>query len=300
MDIYEFHQSGQKYSISQIAADEELATDLQKVLIGLRLLDPPCDGKFGPISTEALREFQTRMGCAESGTLDTDTAKKLIETSPLELPPPRLKPGNDLAGRIIKYMQLKNYHISTKPEEYNIVYVEGMNSDGTENDDAPNHFNDRRIVIEIVDGIPIIKGMWEATTEPGTYYTDHPMNPKGAARIQFNQFKAWKVGPHKNQCPALVQEASITVHRDFDRNGFRTGDKLDTGLFGINQHHANDASRHDIGPWSAGCLVGRFNAEHEQFMKIIMQDRRYKLNKQYLFETTIIPCDDLLQKFPLI
>jgi peptidoglycan hydrolase-like protein with peptidoglycan-binding domain len=300
MDIYEFYQSGNTYSISQVAADEELTVDIQKVLIWLKLLDPPFDGKFGPITTQAFKEFQTRMNCSEIGILDTDTAKKLIETEPTELPPPRIRPNDDLAGRIIKYMLLKNYDVFTKPSEYNIVYIEGMNADGKENDDAPNKFNDRRIVIEFVDGIPKILGNWEATTEPGTYYTTRPINSKGAARIQFNQFKAWRVGTHKDQYPALVQVANVTVHRDFNRDGFRIGDKLDTGLFGINQHHANDASRHDIGRWSAGCLVGRSRSEHNQFMQLIMRDRRYQLNSNYIFVTTIIPGDDLLKQFPII
>ena len=301
MDIYEFYQSGNKYSIAQIAADEELTTDIQKVLIWLQLLDSPVDKKFGPITTEAFKEFQTRMNCSEIGVLDTETTKKLIETDRSELPQPQLKPGDNLAGRIIKYMLVKNYHISSKPSEYNIVYVEGIDADGTENNDAPNKFNDRRILIEIVDSIPKIIGNWEATTEPGTFWTNNPMNSKGAARIKFDQFKAWRVGTHKIQFPALLQVADITVHRDFDRNGFRTGDKLDTGSdFGINQHHANDASRHDIGRWSAGCLVGRSKAEHNKFMEIIMQDRRYNLNSNYIFETTIIPGDDLLKQFPII
>jgi hypothetical protein len=90
------------------------------------------------------------------------------------------------------------------------------------------------------------------------------------------------------------------VHRDFDRNGIRTGDKLDTGLFGINQHHANDAPRHDIGKWGAGCFVGRTAAEHDKFMNLIMQDRRYKLNKNHIFWSTIIPGDDLLKQFPAV
>jgi hypothetical protein len=82
--------------------------------------------------------------------LDTETAEKLIETDPTELPPPKLKPGNDLAGRIIKYMLTKNYYVSTKPGEYNIVYVEGMNADGIENNDVRNQFNDRRILLRLL------------------------------------------------------------------------------------------------------------------------------------------------------
>ncbi len=283
-----------------MAADEQLTIDIQKILIWLKLLDPPADAKFGPITTEAFKEFQERMSCPEIGVLDTETAKKLIETEPSELPPPSLKPRDDVAGRIIKYMLVKNYHISRKLGEYNIVYVEGMNANGTENTDAPNHFNDRRMLIEIVDGIPKIIGNWEATTEPGRPYTEKPMNRGGAARIKFDQYKAWRVGPHKNQKEALVQVEPVTVHRDFDKNFIRTGDKLDTGLFGINQHHADDAPRHDIGLWGAGCLVGRTEAGHKEFMRLIKQDRRYKLNSNYTFEATVIPGDDLLKQFPVI
>ncbi len=303
MDIYEFFQSGNSYSIAQLAADEELAIDIQKCLVWLRLLDPPADGRFGPISTEALQEFQQYMDCPQVGVLDNETAKKLIETDPdelLEALELKLRPGEDLAGRIIKYMLLKKYHVAIRPKEYNIVYVEGINGDGTLNTDLPNKFNDRRIVIEIDDGIPIIVGNWQATTEPGTYYTDHPLNPRGAARIKFDQFKSWRVGYHKNQYPALRQVQALTVHRDRNRDGFRTSDSLHTGLFGINQHHANDAPRHDIGRWSAGCLVGRAKAEHKKFMDIIMEDRRYKLNNNYLFETAIIPGDDMQLEFPIV
>lgn len=312
MDIYEFHQSGKKYTIAEIAADEELTADVQQVLVWHKLLDPPVDGKFGPITTAAFKKFQELLKCPEIGVLDTETAKKLIETSPEELQKLMqesgsvssisINPGNDLAGRIIKYMQSKKYQISTKPGEYNIVYIEGLNADGTENTDAPNQFNDRRMVIEVVNGTPKIVGNWEATTEPGNYYTRFPKSPKGAARIKFDQYKAWRVGSHitefTNQPKALVQVESVTVHRDFDRNGIRTGDKLDTGSFGINQHHANGVSRHDIGRWGAGCFVGRTIEGHEEFMSLIMKDRRYKLNSNYLFLTTIIPGDDLLDKFP--
>lgn len=105
-----------------------------------------------------------------------------------------------------------------------------MNEDGTLNGDAPNQFNDRRIVIEVIDGVDI-------------YYTAiRPMNDRGTARIQFGQYKAWTVGIHGNSEPhkALVQVAPVTVHRDFNKDFKRTGDALDTGLFGINQHYGEE------------------------------------------------------------
>jgi hypothetical protein len=123
------------------------------------------------------------------------------------------------------------------------------------------------------------------------------MNPKGAARIKFGQYKAWRVGIHygggSEPHEALVQEAPITVHRDFNKDLFRTGDKLDTGLFDINQHWGYDMPRNNISFASAGCLVGRTREGHRQFMKLIKQDKRYQLNKNYLFVTTIIPGDEL-------
>lgn len=297
MNLYDFYKKKLEYSIEAIAADKELATHIQEVLIWLRLLEGPADGKFGPISTAALKEFQTLMNTHEQGYLGPDTAKKLIETPPDKLPRSELKLGNDLASRIIKYMQRKGYQIATKPQEYNIVYVEGIDTNGRLNRDDPNQFNDRRLVIQFLEGKPSIIGNWEATTEPGYYYTHKPMNPKGAARIAFGQYKAWRVGMHgySDRHEALVQVGKVKVHRDANRDMIRTGDLIEEGFFAINQHWGYDMPRRNIRLASAGCLVGRTRQGHREFMKLIKQDRRYQLNNHYLFLTAIIPGDDLLK-----
>ena len=62
MKLQTFVNSGLQFGPEAIAADEELATNIQEVLIWLKFLDPPADGKFGPISTAALIEFQDIMG----------------------------------------------------------------------------------------------------------------------------------------------------------------------------------------------------------------------------------------------
>jgi hypothetical protein len=164
-----------------------------------------------------------------------------------------------LTTKIIDYMKAKNYIVFSSERNYNIIYIEGMNEDGILNDDAPNQFNDRRIIIEVINDTPKIINSWQATTEPGNYYTYRPMNPEGAARIKFGQYQAWKVGIHGNSEPheALVQFLPITVCRDFNQDFKRTGDKLDTGLFGVNQHWGYDAPVTDIKNTSAGCLFGR-------------------------------------------
>jgi hypothetical protein len=202
----------------------------------------------------------------------------------------------------VKYMLAKRYEIAVGAREYNIVYVEGMNDDGTLNDDRPNYFNDRRMVIEVINGIPKIVGNWEATTGPGFYYTYNTLNPNGAARIKFGQYKAWQIGIHygggSEPHEALVQEAPITVHRDFNKDMIRTGDKLDTGLFDINQNWGYDMPRNNIAYGSAGTLVGRTRQGHREFMSLIKQDKRYVKNKNYLFITTIIDGNDLGKMFP--
>ena len=300
MKLQEFLGTDEKYGFEAIAQDRDLAHQVQIQLIGLGLLEPPADGKFGPISAAALKKFQDLKKTGETEFLGKVTAKELIETKPDQLPKTPLKLSNDLPSRIVKYMQSKKYTIFTEPKEYNIVYVEGMNEDGSLNDDAPNEFNDRRIVIEVVDGVPKIVNHWQATTEPGSHYTFQPMNPEGAARIQFGQYKAWSVGMHGNadSHEALIQVKDITVCRDFNEDFKRTGDKEDTGLFYVDQHWGYDAPVNDIKNASAGCLVGRRREGHREFMGIIKSDRRYVTNSNYVFYTTVIPGDDLVKAFP--
>ncbi|WP_193195987.1 peptidoglycan-binding protein [Nostoc sp. MG11] len=300
MKLQDFLGKEEKWGFEAIAQDTDLTRQIQILLIGLGLLEPPADGKFGPVSVAALKKFQDLTKTEESEFLGAVTAKKLIETKPEELPKPPLKLGSDIASKIIKYMQAKNYQVFTNLKEYNIVYIEGINENWSLNSDPPNQFNDRRIVIEVVDGIPKIVNHWQATTEPGKYYTFNPMNSGGAARIKFGQYKAWAVGWHGNadRHQALVQVAPITVHRDFNKDFQRTGDKLDTGLFLVNQHWGYDAPANDIKNASAGCLVGRRREGHREFMAIIKQDRRYVANNDYVFYTTVISGDDLLKTFP--
>jgi hypothetical protein len=227
--------------------------------------------------------------------INTDTA----DAEPFPMPKPTIESSNflgqDLASRILRYMDSKKYKIFEGSREYNIVYVEGMNVDGNLNRDTANVFNDIRLVIEVVSGQPkIVGGPWAATTEPSTHYTLNAMNPGGAARIRFDQYTAWQVGIHNGNHEALIQTGGeVSVCRDFDRNGIRNGDKIDTGYFGINQHHGYDNPIDNIGKAGAGCLVGRSSSEHKQFMQVIKQDRRYLQDKAFIFTATVIPGDQL-------
>jgi hypothetical protein len=212
-----------------------------------------------------------------------------------------------LVSRILKTMESLGYKIFTEPGELNIVYVEGINPDGTVNDDKMNQWNDLRLVIQADKNLQgKILGSWAATTEPGWKYTNKPLNPQGAFRIAFGQYKAWVVGIHNNHHEALVQlwkpgeklenglrVGEIRGFRDRNKDGFRTGDPVvvATGI-GINQHHGYNMKF--VNGASAGCLVGRFEISHEKFMKIVKTDVRFKNNPNYIYWSTILDGSKLI------
>jgi hypothetical protein len=82
-------------------------------------------------------------------------------------------------------------------------------------------------------GVPTFRA-WDGTTEPGMFWTLNPLNPNGAARIAFGQYKAWIVGTHlagtKSAHEALVQVSPVSVHLDLNKDFKRTNDKIDSGL----------------------------------------------------------------------
>jgi len=201
---------------------------------------------------------------------------------------------DEFIDRVVKAMRLHAYEVYDEPGEVNIVYIEGMDMDGTPNDNRNNVFNDLRITFEFEDGVPIITGIWDATTEPSLRWTQRPMNPKGAARIQFGQYQAWQVGIHLNNHEALVQTGGpVTVCRDLNQDFQRIGDKLDTGFFGINQHWGYDLPREDMGSSSAGCIVGRTKNGHKEFMALVKKDPRYLSNRNFIYTTTILPANEI-------
>lgn len=191
------------------------------------------------------------------------------------------------ASRIVAYMKKQGYKLFVNPGELNIIYVEGVDTDGLPNADQMNEWNDRRLILDYK--LEII-GNWLATTEPGFKYTAAPLNPMGAFRIAFGQYKAWRVGQHKDH-EALVQVAAVPGHRDRNKDGLRTGDPEVSGLYGINQHWGGDAAK--IGAWSAGCLVGQSREGHRQFMRLVKSDTRYQKDKTYTFWSTVLPGDKL-------
>jgi peptidoglycan hydrolase-like protein with peptidoglycan-binding domain len=280
----------------QIGGDIPLSREIQTKLGELGVLDPPVDGQFGPVSQWALRQFLKQADLSAKTSLDAQVARALRDAKTDELFP--LKTPNTLAGRLVASLRAKGHWISRHPDCVNIVYVEGMNDDGSPNGNTPNEFNDLRVVLRINrSGNPAILDQWEGTTEPGMFFTQTPESADGAARIAFGQYKSWVVGLHrkgsKSEHEALVQATPIDIFRDLDKNFSRAGDRKFTGIFGINQHWGFNLPKENIKNASAGCLVGRTKAGHVAFMTLCKSDARFQVSNGYRFMTAVVPAADV-------
>lgn len=91
MRLQDILAKGQKVNFDDIDAKDDLAKQIQSLLINLGLLDSPADGNFGPISKAALKEFQALVKVNEPWYVGRETAEKLIETKPSEVTLPKYK-----------------------------------------------------------------------------------------------------------------------------------------------------------------------------------------------------------------
>ncbi|MBW9114656.1 peptidoglycan-binding protein [Rhizobium cauense] len=269
---------------------------IQQMLSDLGYLDPPPDGDFGPVSKWALAVYCARNGIAyDGGPIPTGIQTALGDPARALPPLPRTEAWLD---RVIDFMASRKYWICRYPDCKNIVYLEGTSIDGTLNANAPNAFNDVRLVFWIDNRGSLKAKAWEATSEPGRFWTLNPMDDRGAARIAFGQYKAWRVGTHRAGTPsaheALVQVDPLRVYRDLNKDYLRQGDKIYEGLFGINQHWGYDNDQLDLGKSSAGCLVGRSTDGHREFMKLLKADPRYIASNGYRFMTTVMDGREVL------
>ena len=159
----------------------------------------------------------------------------------------------------------KGFKTFSRPFELNIV---GIRSNSTK----PNSFDDTlNIYYKTSDG------KWQfhqfaATTDPGTYWLMNPMNPQGTAIVKHGQYiNSHRIGMHRGKYLALVQQRPLTIIRDYDRNAtldFMNG-KEETGIFGINIHHASvNGTTRTVDKYSAGCQVFANINDFNLFMQL--------------------------------
>jgi len=169
---------------------------------------------------------------------------------------------------IIRVMNRKGYAVfenDSKP--LNLNYV------GIRDSASVNSFNDQLVMFWKY------RGQWNSfyrpgSTDPGTYWLHHPMNPHGTAILKEDQYRgAWKLGLHKGY-EALVQLKEVTVIRDANKDGVLDigGGTEETGFFGINHHRANAKSEStQVDKWSAGCQVTADPHLYDVFIKICQE-----------------------------
>jgi acid phosphatase class B len=117
----------------------------------------------------------------------------------------------------------------------------------------PNQFDD---LIGMVQGDQV--KWYTGTTNPGTFWLNHPMNSLGTAVLKAGQYiDTYTIGLHQGKYTALKQSKKVTVYRDADKDSVAEEQgKEDTGLFGINIHRANESTESkNVDKWSAGCQV---------------------------------------------
>ena len=139
----------------------------------------------------------------------------------------------------------------------------------------PNTFDDS-IGVAYEDGVGRrLVELWEATTDPGTYWLEHPMNVNGTAVLAVGCHRSlWQLGMHGGPTgyAALVQVSACAVWRDSDRDTVVDPEPrvLDTGLFGINLHRASaSGTSTTVDRWSAGCQVLRRPGDLDRVLELV-------------------------------
>ncbi|MCT4583231.1 MAG: hypothetical protein N4A35_17630 [Flavobacteriales bacterium] len=182
--------------------------------------------------------------------------------------------------RIKTIAQEKGHVIYTEPYRLNIW---GFRA----NTEKPNVFDDELHVFTNISQTKIAKWaylVFKITTDPGTYWLQNPLNPKGTAILKAGQYlDAYSIDKHRNKYYALCQRlAKVTVIRDYDRDAildFNNG-KEQTGMFGINIHRARKTgSTYSVDRHSAGCQVFKNAQDFDFFMKLCEVHRKLYGNK---------------------
>lgn len=178
-------------------------------------------------------------------------------------------------------------------------FIDGMNPYqlniiGIRNDDSEaNSFDDNIVCIYRDNQNHWCWHRWRATTDPGLYWLNKPLNVEGAAILAEGQYKnCYRLGMHRQKYLALVQSGPVKVIRDYNRDSKLdfNSDKIQEGLFGINIHKAsNEGVSSKVDKWSAGCQVFASSFDFTDFIVLCKKHREIYGNS---FSYTLINTKD--------
>lgn len=173
------------------------------------------------------------------------------------------------------YFAAKNYKFFDTPDKRLNLNIIGVRRDNQ----GTNTFDDFLLVM-YRDAEVMVTRRYQITTDPGKYWLENPMNPKGTAVLIPDQYRGtWQLGKHQNNYEALVQAKPVKVWRDnskdeiIDYNNITT--LVDEGYFGINIHRSNPYDQsYVINKWSAGCQVFKKIEDFKAFMELCQQSAK--------------------------
>lgn len=186
--------------------------------------------------------------------------------------------------------QKKGYPWWTKPYDLNLF---GVRAEGFH----PDVFDDR-IGIAYVDkfGNRLIFEV-AATTDPGLYYLNNPMNSKGCAYLKPGYYKGSHcLGIHKGYA-AIVQCGPVTVYRIRKLKDISCLDMMlhDTGIHGINIHRAlAEGLAVSVGKFGAGCQVTPWAADLNYMRALLTMQKKHIGTDKISY--ALIEQQDLVQK----
>jgi hypothetical protein len=140
---------------------------------------------------------------------------------------------------------------------------------------ASNKFDDALGVLYRDGGNTWCVEFYTATTDPGLYWLENPSNVDGTAILVAGQHvDSHRIGLHKGQYRALVQNKPLPVYRDSNKDDTYDMDPntVEEGIFGINIHRASPTHESTIvDKWSAGCQVLANPTEFDRLMELVDQ-----------------------------
>lgn len=179
----------------------------------------------------------------------------------------------------------KGYELRRGYYELNII--------GIRNESAkPNSFDDTICVLfkdEYGDDVLLY---FPATTDPGLYWLENPMNVDGTAIMQEGYYPgAYKIGTHRGY-KALRQVGKINFVRDNDRDAeldFDAPKRINEVIY-ANIHRASEKESSTlVEKWSAGCQV--IQKGWDEFIELC--EKSFLITEQDRFDYTLLNIRDV-------
>jgi hypothetical protein len=172
---------------------------------------------------------------------------------------------------IISLIKAKGYVFFDAPNKKINLNLIGLRRDSQ----GTNEFDDFMLVLHRGDS-NIIQHTYPITTDPGTYWLEHPISPEGTAVLVPDQYRStWQLGKHQGKYEALVQRKKVGVWRDNNKNkiiDYANLEVMNYGYFGINIHRSNPYTEsYLVNKWSAGCQVFKRIADYDEFINLCQQ-----------------------------